>query len=175
MSRTKKIIRNCLIILVFILIFFNYSGMYLTPISAHEFSEKSIHYGPSKIKHIEDYDKGEYLLCQYDKWVSCDNINRTLFFFWSMGGPSVTGFENNKSEAVDFSWCSTYNYYRFYGIVNAPNVKKIKLILNNGNVLTQTNFYDGLFLITWHSEETPEVVDGYDINGKIIYTKKISS
>lgn len=170
-NRKKKIVRNCAAIFILALLIFNYTGLYLTPLSAHKFSEKSIHYGPSEIKHIEKFDKGIYLLCKYDKWVSCNTVDKSFLFFWRIGS-QVTGFEYNKSQAVDYTWGSSGKYYKLYGIANDPRVKKIEVILNNGDVLTQTSFYDELFLVTWNGQSYPKIVNAYDINNKIIFNKQ---
>lgn len=88
MSRSKKVIRNIIILILLFFLFHQHLGLYLTPLAAHKSSERGINYGPSKVVYVEDYadnyDKGKYLLCKYDKWVSCNTVNRTLFFFGDM-------------------------------------------------------------------------------------------
>jgi len=171
MSRKNKIIKNCVIVFVAFLIFINYNGIYVTPLEAHEFSEKSIHYGPSEVKHIEDYNNRKYLLCQYDKLVSCDVVKRSLVFFWSIGGSPI-GFVNDTKEAVDYACSGSDNIAKLHGIINDPSIIKIEAVFKSGEVLTQTNFYDGLFLIIWEGQKFPDKVNGYDVNGNIIFTGK---
>ena len=127
------------------LIVFQSSELYLTPISAHEYSERSIHYGPSEVVHIEDWDGGKYILCKYDKWVSCNTVKRTLLLFWRFGNQPI-GFENDKTKAVDYTWGASGQYWKLYGIINDDKIKKVEITLDNGEVLTQTAFYDDLFL-----------------------------
>lgn len=136
-----------------------------------------MHYGPSKIEHIEDYEKGKYLLCKYDKWISCDEIDRSLFFMWRIGGGDPEGVEYNSSIPFDSyfhsSATSNVTYTYIYGIVNDPSITKIEVTLKNGNVLTQTNFYDGTFIVHWTDKtDTFKKIRAYNQNGKIIEDQK---
>ncbi|WP_366923087.1 hypothetical protein MFMK1_003579 [Metallumcola ferriviriculae] len=175
MSRRKKVIRNFIILGILFVIFLNRSGLYLTPLSAHEHSERSIHYGPSEVVHIEDFDGGKYILGKYDKWVSANTVNRTLFFFWRFGSQPI-GFENDKSKAVDYTWSSSYENYKLYGIVNDDKVKKVEIILNSGESFAQKDFYDDLFLFTWQSKGNENMyfksIRGYDSENKVIFEEK---
>lgn len=176
MSRTKKVIRNIFILSVLFFLFLNRSGLYLTPLSAHEHSERSIHYGPSKVVHIEDFDGGKYILGKYDKWVSCNTVDRELFFFWGFGN-QVTGFENDKTKAVDYTWSASRENYKLYGIINDDRVKEIQITFNNGQSLTQTEFYEDLFLFTWQAKENErlnfESIRTYDSEGNMIFEEKL--
>lgn len=175
MSRIKKIIRNILIIVILSFIIMNRLGLYLTPLSAHENSERSLHYGPSKVIHIEDFKNGKYILGKYDKWVSCDTINRVWFFFWCPGGQTI-GFENDKAKAVCCTWSYSNQIYRVYGTVNDKNVKKIEITLSNGEVLTQLDFYEDLFLLTWKSKQNEnkimKCIRGYDSESNMIFEEE---
>ena len=172
MSRLNKVIRNILIIAGMLFLFFWRSGLYLSPLSAHEHSERSIHYGPSEVVHVEDFDGGKYILGKYDKWISCNTVNRELFFFWRFGNQPI-GFENDKTKAVDFTWGGSYQNYKVYGIINDDKVKKIEITLDNGKVLTQTEFYDDLFLITWSSNVAENLnfikIKGYDSGNNVLF------
>lgn len=168
MSRPKKIIRNLLIVAILLLLFLNRSGLYFSPLSAHEHSERSIHYGPSKVVHVENFDGGKYILSKYDKWVSCNTVNRSLVFFWRFGDQPI-GFENDKTKPLDFTWSGSYQNYKVYGIINDNRVKKIGITLSDDEVLTQTNFYDGLFLVSWTNNQEFKNIKGYDSNGQVIF------
>ena len=171
MSRIKKIIRNIFIIVILSFFIITRLGLHFTPLSAHESSERSINYGPSKVIHTEDFKGGKYILGKYDKWVSCDTVNRTLLFFWSAGNQPI-GFENNKTKKVCYTWSASYDNFKAYGIINDNNIKKIEVTLSNGDVLTQTDFYEDLFLLTWKSkanEEYFKAIRGYDAKDKLVY------
>lgn len=166
--------RNIIILIIlFFLPIIIWPGLYLSPLSAHEHSERSIHYGPSEVVHIEDFDEGKYILGKYDKWVSCNTVNRELFFFWRFGNQPI-GFENDKTKAVDYTWGISGQYYKLYGIINDDKVKRIQITLNNGKVFTQTEFYDDLFLFTWKSNNNEEYknIKGYDSNNNIVFEDK---
>ncbi|WP_242831257.1 hypothetical protein [Desulfitobacterium dehalogenans] len=153
------------------------SGLYLSPLSAHENSERSIHYGPSKVVHMEDFDKGKYILGKYDRWVSCNTVRKELLFFWSFGNNPI-GFENDPTEIIDYTIDGFHDddHYDFklYGIVNDPRIKKVEIILRDGKVLTQTEFYGDLFLITWRTNDYTsdwglEEVRGYGEGDSILF------
>ena len=176
MSRKKKVVRNIVILLILSIITFTI-GLYLTPIAAHEASERSMHYGPSKVVHIEDFDGGKYLLSKYDKWISCNTVKRTMFFFWTFGG-NVTGVENDKNKPLDYLWRMDAEYgTKLYGIINDDSINKVELHLKDGNVLSQTDFYDGdMFLFTWDSDFTQMWVNrikAYDALGNLIYEEDV--
>lgn len=172
MSRSKKIMRNIAILAGLFFLFLIRSGLYLSPLSAHEHSERSIHYGPSEVVHVEDFDGGKYILSKYDRWFSCDTVNRTLLFFWGFGD-QASGFANDKTKAVVFSGGQSSENYKVYGIINDDRVKTIEIALGDGNVLTQSHFYDNLFLITWTTDNTADrnfkKLKGYDAVNKEIF------
>lgn len=172
MSRNKKVLRNIVVLGILFFVFLKVTGLYLTPLSAHKNSERSIHYGPSEVIHIEHFDRGKYLLCKYDKWVSCNTVKRELLFFWRFGN-QVTGFENDKTKALDYTWGMSSGNYKLYGIINNDKIRKIQITLNNGEIFTETEFYENLFLFTWKADNDNQSCDfnnikGYDSNNNII-------
>lgn len=171
MNRHRKLIRNLLIIAVLIPLTLYRSGLYLSPLSAHQHSERSIHYGPSQIMHVQDFEKGKYYLCKYDKWISCNTVNRKLLFFWGFGN-QATGIENDLSKTVSYSWNASYEYYKVYGIINDKNIKKIEAVLSDGTVLTQTDFFEDMFLLAWTAEYGENYlidIKGYDSEGLVLF------
>lgn len=177
MSRNKKIIRNIIVLCVLLFVLLKITGLYLSPISVHKSSERSIHFGPSDIIHIEDFDGGKYILCKYDKWVSCNTIKRTLFLFWSFGGQEI-GFENDKTKAIDYTWnMSKGDYYKLYGIINDNKIAKVEINLNNGIKFTESKFYEDLFLFTWQADLEDQDwylknIKGFDSDNNIIFQKE---
>jgi hypothetical protein len=176
MDRQKKVLRNFLIIAILVPLALYRSGSYLTPLSAHEHSERSIHYGPSQVVHIQDYEEGKYILCKYDKWISCNTVNRQWLFFWRFGN-QVTGIENDLTKGVNYTWSSSYQYFKAYGIINDDRIKKIEIMLSDGTTLTQTDFYDDMFLLTWttekHSDKYMKSIRGYDSNNAVLYEDSV--
>ncbi|MCB8814614.1 hypothetical protein [Desulfosporosinus shakirovi] len=175
MSRSQKIVKNLVVFLGLCFLFITQTALYLTPLSAHEHSERSLHYGPSEVVHVEDFDGGKYILANYDKWYSCNSVERTLGFFWRTGGGSI-GTENDKTKAVAFSWSASYEHFVAYGIINNARVKRIELTLSNGQVLTQTKFYDNMFLIPWTDNTDNNYfgkLKGYDASNKVIFESEL--
>jgi hypothetical protein len=172
MNRLKITLRNIVIIIILFFLFLNRSGLYLTPVSAHESSERSIHYGPSEVVHVENYKEGKHILGKYDKWISCNTVEKELYFFWKFGS-QVTGIENDKSKALGYSWNASHQYYKCYGIRNDARIEKVEIILYNEDVYETTDFYEDLFLITWESSDDNDYyiknIKGYDKNNKIIF------
>ncbi len=148
MNRKKKLVKNIVIIFILFFVLINRSGLYLSPVSAHEASERSIHYGPSQLIHVTNYEGDKYMLCKYEEWVSCDRIERVLFFLWKFGS-SPFGFENDLNEKLKFSWSYMNNKCQLYGIVNDDSIKMVEIVLEDGRTFTQTEFHDGLFLFNW--------------------------
>lgn len=171
MNRAIKTIRNIILIGVLITVFLATTGLRLTPIQAHKASEKGIHYGPSEIIKIFDHGDYQHLLCKYDKWVSCNTVNRQQFFFWSAGSQPI-GFENKKDEDINYSEDFSKGVHLIYGIVNEPDITKVELYINKGKVLVQDELYDELFYFTWESDGTDwgmEKIIGYNSNGEKVY------
>lgn len=174
-NRIKKVIRNIFIIIILSFFIINRLGLYLTPLSAHENSECSINYGPSKIIHIENFENGKYILGKYDKWVSCDTVNKVWFFFWC-AGDQPEGFENDKTKAVSYTCLYSNRISKAYGIINDKNVKKIEITHSNGDILTQTDFYEDLFLFTWKTKgnqnEYIKAIRAYDFKNNIVFEEE---
>jgi hypothetical protein len=173
MSRLKKILRNLIILAVLFTIFIMRTGLFLNPISAHEHSEKSLHFGPSEIVHIQDYAKNIHILGKFDNWISCNTVNRVAYLLWRARGSSQ--FENDKSKALDYSWGYYEDYYKVYGAINDSRIKRVVLTVDNEEVLSQTEFHDALFLFTLEldiDENFPFIgIKAYDQSDKIIFEK----
>lgn len=148
--------------------FITQTALYFTPLSAYEHSERSLHYGPSTIVHVEDYDGGKYILAKFDRWFSCNGVRRTLGLFWKPGNWSL-GTENDKAKAVAFSWSADYEDFVVYGIINDDRVKTIEVTLDDGQILTQTKFYDSLFLIPWTGNKYCKKLKGYAAGGQVMF------
>jgi hypothetical protein len=172
MSRNKKLIRNLVLIVLLIILYMNRTGLYFSPITAHERSERDLHYGPSEIIHVEDFDGDRYLLCQYDKWISCNVVKRRFFVFWSHGMNPV-GFENDTYQKIDYSWRGWEDYSIFWGSINDKDITKIELDLRDGSTMTETEFYDGLFVFSWKPEKLQipafTEVRGYNTEGELVF------
>lgn len=174
MSKGKKIIRNIGIILILLYMSIVSMGLYFDPMKAHESSERSIHYGPSKVVHVEDLPDRKLILGKYDKWVSCNTVNKSMYFLWRIGSQAI-GFENKKEDPIEIGLGSSGDFNRVYGIRNDKDIAKIVLTLGNGEEYTQTEFYEDVFLILYKEYEGQERIfsriDTYDSKDNLIYSK----
>ncbi len=171
MNRAIRTVRNIVIIGVLFTCFLALEGLRLTPIQAHIVSEKGIHYGPSEIVKVFDHGSYQHLLCKYDKWISCNTVNKHLLFLWSPGSQPI-GFENDKNKDIDFSWNVSKGVDLVYGGVNNPHITKIELHIDETNTLIQNSLYDGLFYFSWegkdHHWQDLKII-GYNSNNEKVY------
>lgn len=170
-NRKRQIIRNIIILGVLFIIFVKSRGLYFNPINAYRTSEKSFHYGPSEIIHIEDYSGGKYIVGKYDKWYSCQDIKKRLGFLWSMG--HLMGLkENDLSKGVSFTWAGSDHKYLLHGVVNDVRIKRIEITLDKGDKLSQEDFYEDMFLFAWEYLDLANgfrELKGYDGEGRLIF------
>lgn len=171
MTRKKKIIRNLIIIVILQYFSLIGIGLYIDPLKAHRDSERSLHYRPSEIVHTEDFPRGKYILGKYDRWFSCNTINRELGIFWTFGSGSG-GRENDISKPMSYSWQGTQEDFILFGIVNDEKIEKVELTLNTDEVFIQEEFYDDMFLFVYTrpgGTNNYKFVRGYDGEGNMIY------
>lgn len=172
MSRSKKLVRNIIVIILLSFILGSWFGLSLTPLSAYEKTEKGIHYGPSRIIHIEKNKKNQVILGRYDKWISSCTLRKVLFFFWAAESVPIS-IENDNSKPICYTW-SYYNpTIKVYGFLNDNRIDKIEVTLTNGEIITQTEFYDNLFLVTYDNDNKGDVyfkaLRGYDAENNKIF------
>ena len=171
MSRLKKVIRNIIILAILFLFPIRLYGLYLSPVSAHEHTERDMHYGPSEIMQTINVNDEKYLLCKYDKWVSCNIVKRKLLLFWEYENTIIV--EDNKMKAVNYSWSGSYQNFRLFGIINDDSIIKIEISNDKGEILTQRVFYDDLFLLTWilnkNENGNYKNIKGYDADNNILF------
>lgn len=172
MSRLKKTIRNIIILMILLFVFLRSTGLYFTALGAHRASEKSIHYGPSKVVHVEELSGGKYILGKYDKWISANRVNKSLFLFWRFGS-QVIGIENDLNKAINFSYGLQGENYNYYGIVNDTKIKRVEILLDNGDLLIETKFYEDMFIFADSGPNDKfayvEYVRGYDQEDNLIF------
>lgn len=156
-------------------LFMNRTGLCLRPLAAHQRSERSAHYGPSEVVHVRDIPGAKLLLCRYDQWISCNTVNRTLFFFWTFGS-GVSGYKYDSEVPLDFTWAVSNGIYRLFGIVSDRNITAVEVTLANGTLLPRSELHDGLFLYTWKTNDEngwyAKIIRGYDADGNLVYEKE---
>lgn len=172
MSRKKKLLRNILIIIIISLLVYSSRSIYLSPMAAHLAAERSFHYGPSDIIHVEDFSGGKYFLGKYDRWISCSTIEKTWGPFWRYSG-QTTGIELEADKPLTYTWSFSWGYPNYwsevYGVLHDQNIVKVEVHLMNGTILTQDEFYEDMFLLYWDGQIEFDQIIAYDSFDTIIF------
>jgi hypothetical protein len=158
---------------------------------AHELSESSFHYGPSKIVREVPFDSNTVVfLGTYKKWFSADTSLKKGSRWFPGGG--VGGMEIDNSKPLTYSWevsqiDKKLRLAKWYGYVSDPQIKTVVLNIDvkkdahtvpgNEKVLTQTIKEDRMFLFLWNEGDQQSVwksIQGLDQAGKLIYEQKLN-
>lgn len=117
----------CLILVILCVKFSILSHFSLTPLKAHQKSERTLYYGPSQITEVVDINNGKIYLCRYKDWISASTVKKN-FIFWSIGNQSCANKIDYK-EKVNFTWFYSNKepLFKLYGIVNDDNITSIEL------------------------------------------------
>lgn len=178
----NRAIIEWIIATVLIVICFKYSilsyGSFL-PIKAHELSERTYHYGPSKIIKTIDLNGGKIYLCRYKEWFSANTVKKGVIKWYP--GDQVAGTPIDYSKQVSYSWGNSHikgdtSIMKIYGYVNDSNITTM-LIEDN---TTNTSRYDldesRMFIFYWNKDKEKHEIKylrGLNKEGKIIYEEKI--
>jgi hypothetical protein len=167
-------------------LFINY--YHLTPIAAHEQSERTYYYGPSEV--VEEIDLGEVriYLGKYKNWFSANSVLKQAGVFW-VPGSQVGGNEVQQNQDISYSWSGSkinddLMLMKFYGIVTNPNIVTVELDVTdkkvNGDGGLKTLTYPlekhRMFLFHWNELEYSyqwESLRGMDENGKLVYEQSL--
>ncbi|MUK88577.1 DUF5044 domain-containing protein [Ornithinibacillus sp. L9] len=184
--------------LALVLIFFvvkdsSYLNYYhLSPIKAHEQSERTFYYGPSEI--IEEFDFGDIriYLAKYKDWFSANTVTKYAGVFWQPGS-HVNGFKIEEEEDISYTWSSSkineeLMLMKYYGIVTNPKIDKVELDVTVGYVwdeevpeddietLSESLDDHRMFLFHWNENEDNYLalaLRGLDEKGNIIYEENL--
>ena len=179
MTRSKKAIRNFLLIAVLLFLVMKLNGLYFSPVNALHASERDLHFGPSEIVHSFDHGNSRYFLTRYEDMISCSPIDRFLGVFWRYGAGH--GTNNLKERPLFTSYRSKEGHWLFYGIRNDANITRVEIeVLNaEGETLTLSSdtFYENMFYIIWEGEIEDDALfsqvfvglKAYDGKGAVVY------
>lgn len=170
------------VVVVLIVISWKYSILSygsFSPIKVHQQSERTYHYGPSKIiKTIDLYGEKIYL-CRYKDWFSANTVERGIIKWYP--GSQVSGIPIDYSKKVSFSWSGSRNKQnlmtkKIYGYVNDPEITTMLLVEEDG---TNTSRYDldesRMFIFYWNEDNQKYKIrhlKGLNKDGKIIYEEE---
>ncbi|QYR22462.1 hypothetical protein KZ483_05660 [Paenibacillus sp. sptzw28] len=158
---------------------------------AHELSESSFHYGPSKIVREVSFDSNTVIfLGTYKKWFSAGtSIKRGTRWF---PGGGVGGMEIDNSKPLTYSWevsqiDKELRLAKWYGYVSDPQIKTVVLYMEvkkefrnpagKEEVLRQTIKEDRMFLFVWNEGDQQYIwksIQGLDQEGKLVYEQKLN-
>ncbi|MGP4108497.1 DUF5044 domain-containing protein [Virgibacillus sp. L01] len=182
-------------LLIFVIVsespYLNY--YHLSPIKAHEQSERTYYYGPSKI--VEDIDLGSVhiYLGKYKDWFSANMVVRRTGIFWRPGS-GVGGREIKQEQDITHSWSGSsikedYMLMKFYGIVTNPEITEVELDVVEGydrkekisKDQIRTFSYEledhRMFLFHWNGQEHEYrrlSLRGLDQSGNVVYEKDLN-
>jgi hypothetical protein len=152
-----------------------------SPVKAHEQSERTYYYGPSKIIKTIDLDGQKIYLCRYKDWYSANTVKKGIIKWYP--GNGVSGIPIDYSKQVSFTWNGSVNEQnkmtmKVYGYVNNPEITTIVLA---GENQTNTSRYDldesRMFIFYWmEGDQTFKIgyLKGLNKDGKIIYEEKVN-
>ncbi|WP_097027182.1 hypothetical protein [Clostridium peptidivorans] len=183
LNKKHSAIIEWIIAIVLVVICWNYSifsyGSF-SPIKAHEQSERTYHYGPSKIIKTIDLDGGKIYLCRYKDWFSANTVRRGIINWHP--GDQVSGTPIDYSKQVSYSWSGArikgdIMIIKTYGYVSDP---KITTILFEDEGKTNTSRYaldeSKMFIFYWNEDmqkSKEKYLKGLDRDGKVIYEEKL--
>lgn len=175
-------ITAAILVIVFLKVnFFSYGGF--NPKKVHEQSERTYHYGPSKIIKEVDFENVKIYLGTYKDWFSTNTvIKRGVKWF---PGSGVGGMKINEREKVSYSWSESkihdeLRMAKWFGYVTDPGIATIELEVEEAGErksLRQPIGDDRMFLFVWNSERnhyTWTSLRGIDREGRVMYEKKLN-
>ncbi|GFP76562.1 hypothetical protein [Clostridium fungisolvens] len=170
-----------------VLLFICYKYSFLSygsfsPLKAHELSERTYHYGPSKIIKEIDLGKQKIYLGRYKDWFSADTVRKELIKWYP--GDGVGGYPIDSSKQVSYSWSgsSTKNNEMFMKVYGYVSDTKITTILIEGEDKISEPKYQldesRMFLFNWNKDSNSrntKYLVGLDKDGKVIYKEELVS
>lgn len=172
------------IAIVLMVISWRFSTLYygsFSPLKAHEQSERTIYYGPSKIIRTINLHEQKIYLCRYKDWFSADTVNKGIIKWYS--GSGVYGIPIDYSKQITFTWNASANKqnkmtFKVFGYVNNP---EITAMLLTGDNEANTSRYDldkdRMFIFYWiEGGQTYKIgyLKGLNKDGKIIYEQEVN-
>lgn len=187
MSRKKKVFLYICLIVILSIIYILRMGYKLDYKKVITESEKSLHFGPSVEKISKDVKGGKIVISEYDNYTSFNRIEKVFLCFYK-NGDVRHGFELSEEPQLSYVWADVGRSKRnsskrdivVYGRVNDKSIKKISLILSNGDISEDVIIENGYFIgiIPWEKiqekvyfqnllafdENEEQVFKGVDIN-----------
>lgn len=183
-NNTHKAVIEWIIAVLLVITSYKFSPLSygsFSPLKAHELSERTYHYGPSKIIKTIDFDGKRIYLCKYKDWFSADTVKKGLIKWYP--DSNVAGTPIEPSKQISFSFGGRRNKqdkmdWEFYGCVTDPDITKVQLVLKNEvNPFSYDLDESKMFIFYWietNPQHTMNYLRGLDKDGKIIYEKEFN-
>jgi hypothetical protein len=62
--------------------------------------------------------------------------------------------------------------FRVYGIITDSKIAKIEVYTLDGSILTQSDFHEGLFILSWEEDAEFRKIMAYDASGAVIFEEE---
>ena len=171
-----------IVAIILIVISWNYSilsyGSFFS-VKAHQQSERTYHYGPSKIIKTINLDGEKIFLCRYKDWFSADTVIRGIIRWYP--GDQVGGTPIDYSKQVSYSWSGSSNkqklmIMKIYGYVSDPKITTMLLVEGNETNALRFDLNESrLFIFYWNEDSQKykiRYLKGLNKDGQIIYEEK---
>jgi len=173
-----------LLILCYRLSFLSYG--HFSALKAHEFSEKTMHYGPSKIIKEVALKNRKVYLCKYKDWISADVVEKGIIKWHS--GSSLFGYPIDYTKKVSSTWGASGAYEKkeslltVIGYANDPTittiiVETVKEKSSDIETLKYKLDDSHMFIFTITDKKAtylPKTVKGLDKDGKVVYEERLT-
>ena len=160
---------------------------HFSALKAHEFSEKTMHYGPSKIIKEVTLKNRKIYLCKYKGWISADSVEKVLIKWHT--GQTLSGYPIDYTKKVTHTWNSSSAYDKkdslmtVIGYVNDPTITAIILDAykeKTSNVETLKYKLDDsrMFIFTLSDKKDtylPSTIKGVDKDGNVVYEARLTN
>lgn len=144
-------------------------------------SEKSLHYGPSKIKKVIELKNAKIYFGRYRDWISTTVVEKRLIKWYP--GDGAGGFPINYSDKISHTWmCGRIgdkaNIYTVSGYVNDPNIITVNLKYEQKGKERSMKYNidsDKMFIFCRDDNENRSnfiSLTGLDKDGRVVYEYK---
>lgn len=168
-----------------VLLFICYKYSFLSygsfsPLKAHELSERTYHYGPSKIIKEIDLGKQKVYLGRYKDWFSADTVKKELIKWYPGDGVGGTLIDSSKQVSYSWSGSGTNNnemVMKVYGYVSDSKI--VAMQIEGEDKISSTKYQldeSRMFIFYWNEDNKQnktKYLVGLDKNGKVIYKEEL--
>lgn len=120
---------------------------------------------------MESFPGGKYIVGRYEQWISKSEINQVFGIFWRIGN-AYTGIEIKENQPLTYVWSQSDYGFHAYGIITDSKIAKIEVYTSDGSMLTQSDFHEGLFILSWEEDAEFRKIMAYDASGAVIFEEE---